>query len=205
MATWIRRPYGAVGVTQHPTGRHLAVLQAPHEGKVLLCIDVSGSMMGSPLQQAVDGARRFVAEAVEANYAVGLILWHHGVAAHVPLSRDPQGMLRTLSAATAAGGNDITPTLDIGIRELGKLTGDRVMAVFGDGDIGAVPPAQKKARRAAELGIRIIVRGLGPYAASQLRLIATDIGNEEDTVVSSAAGIAAGVQSMISTVVRRPS
>jgi uncharacterized protein (DUF58 family) len=200
VSTWIRRTYDAIGVTQAPPGKHLAALQEPYIGKVLLCIDVSGSMYNR-IHHAVAGARTFVAEAVEAHYEVGLVLWHHGVAGFVPLSRDPAKMLKALAGATISGGNNITPTLELGIEQLGRRTGDRVMAIFGDGDIGAVAPAQKVARRAAGLGIRIIVRGLGDHAAAQLRLIATDPGDEKETVISSAADIGAGVASMVTKLV----
>ena len=202
MSTWIRRDYTGVGVTQSPPGRHLDALQAPYIGKVLLCIDVSGSMSGR-LHHAVAGAEQFVAEAVAAHYEVGLVLWDHGVNTAVPLSRKPKRVLQALRAARIGGGTNITPTLELGIRELGGLTGDRVMAVFGDGDIGPVGPATKAARRAAALGIRIIVRGLGEKSAASLRLIATDTADRTETVVASDQQITAGVASMVTNLVGR--
>ena len=42
----------------------------------MLCIDVSGSMDGKPILEAVRGAKTFVAEAVEARYKVGVMLWN---------------------------------------------------------------------------------------------------------------------------------
>jgi predicted metal-dependent peptidase len=200
VATWIRRDYDGVGVTQSPPGRYLAKVAEPYLGKVLLCIDVSGSMAGR-LHHAVAGAERFVAEAVAAHYEVGLVLWNSSVAGFVPLSRRPAPVLAGLRTAAAGGGTNVTPTLELGIRELGKLTGDRVMAIFGDGDIGRVSAAQDAARRAAALGIRIIVRGFGDRAAAQLRLIASD-ADEPETVVRTESGIEAGVASMITRVVR---
>jgi uncharacterized protein (DUF58 family) len=206
MATWIRRRYDAVGVTQSPAGRHLAVLQAPYRGKVLLCIDVSGSMAAldggqtNRLQRAVAGAKRFVTEAVAANYHVGLVLWNHGIVCSVPLAGKPDSVLRALGAATISGGNDLTPTLRLGIRELGHETGDRVMAIFGDGDVGPLPQVVEAARQAAELGIRIIVRGLGERAADQLSTIATD-GDGTSAVISSADGIEGAVAAMAASVV----
>jgi Mg-chelatase subunit ChlD len=193
-AAWIRRDFGAVGVTQSPPGRHLNRIQQRYGGRVLLCIDVSGSMMGTPLAQAVAGGRKLISEAVAAGYQVGLILWHHGVDAYVPLDPEPGAVEAALAAAHSHGGNDILPTLRIGIRDLGGHTGDRVMAIFGDGDIGPVPPAQQAAKEAAALGIRIIVRGLGEHAARQLRHIATEA--DEDTMVRSASEVSAGIASM---------
>ena len=42
----------------------------------MLCIDVSGSMDGKPIREAVRGAKQFVTEAVEARYEVGVMLWN---------------------------------------------------------------------------------------------------------------------------------
>jgi Mg-chelatase subunit ChlD len=196
-ASWVRRSFAAVGVTQSPPGEHLAVLQASHTGKVLLCIDVSSSMQGR-LSYAVEGAREFAAEAVAANYHVGLVLWNHHVQHYVPPATSPQHLEPALLAASASGGTDVSPTLELGIRELGPMSGDRVMAVFGDGDIGPVDRAVANARRAAALGIRIIVRGLGEHAAGQLNQIASDAG--EATVVQSSEGIRAGIAAMARTI-----
>jgi hypothetical protein len=206
MANWIRRRYDAVGVTQSPTGRHLAALQAPHIGRVILCIDVSSSRSAgdvgrtSRLVRAVAGARRFLEEAVSAHYQVGLVLWNQGITRSVPLASNPATALRALASATTSGGTNLTPTLQLGIRELGHLTGDRVMAIFGDGDVGPLPPAVGAARQAADLGIRIIVRGLGEHAAGQLSQIATD-GDETSAVIQSADGIESGVAAMAASVV----
>jgi Mg-chelatase subunit ChlD len=75
MADWIRRPFSSPGLTQIPPGRHLRALQDRFGGgTVMLCIDVSGSMDGKPILEAVRGARTFVDEAVEARYRVGVLL-----------------------------------------------------------------------------------------------------------------------------------
>ncbi|HEY6793022.1 MAG TPA: hypothetical protein VI365_37510, partial [Trebonia sp.] len=64
MASWIRRSFTSPGLTQIPPGPHLGKLQGKYGGgTVMLCIDVSGSMDGRPLTEAVRGARTFVVEA----------------------------------------------------------------------------------------------------------------------------------------------
>ncbi|UQU64313.1 VWA domain-containing protein [Couchioplanes caeruleus] len=194
MSDWIRRSFDAVGVTQYKPGKHLAALQEPHLGKVILCIDVSSSMSGNPLQEAVRGAREFVAQAVEGRYRVGLILWNRSVAVSVPLSADPGPVLAGLDRAYSSGGTNVTPTLRAGITALGSLTGDRVLAVFGDGDIGPVAPAVAAAREAAALGIRIIVRGLGSHAAASLAQIATE--GLEGAEITGSGSIASGIAGM---------
>ncbi|MBE1491927.1 vWA domain-containing protein [Plantactinospora soyae] len=203
MADWIRRSYTGVGLTQYRPGRHLNALQEPHLGKVILCIDVSGSMAyrergRTRLAHAVAGAERFVTDAVRHHYRVGLVLWNHQVQQFVPLSRGEDAVRKALRRAPITGGNNIIPTLRLGIRELGQLGGDRVLAIFGDGDIGPARPAVTVAREAAALGIRIIVRGLGEHAAAQLNLIATEAPEAEGggTVLRDAAEMEQGIASM---------
>ncbi|MBU2668228.1 VWA domain-containing protein [Actinoplanes bogorensis] len=200
MTDWIRRTYDSVGVTQWPAGPHLAALQEPYLGKVFLCIDVSSSMSGQPLREAVAGAHEFVAQAIAARYRVGLILWNTGVAATVGLSARPEPVLDGVRRASAGGGTNVTPTLQAGISMLAGLRGDRVLAVFGDGDIGAEGPAVAAAREAAAQGIRIIVRGLGRHAAASLAKIATE-GIDQAEIAGPgqiAGGIAAMATSLIS-------
>lgn len=199
MTDWVRRNYDGAGPTQYPVGPHLAAVQEPYLGKVLLCIDVSGSMGtrepgGTRLQLAVAGARRFVAEAVEANYRVGLVLWNHGIYRSVSLSRDPTSILTGLDQARTAGGTNVAPALRLGVKQLADLTGDRVLAIFGDGDLGPTRPALAAAREARDRGIRIVVRGLGKRAAAELSRIATEAAG--DALISSGSAIEAGLASM---------
>ena len=51
-------PFTAAGLTQIPPGPHLRTLQGRYGGGVvMLCIDVSGSMDGKPILEAVRGAK----------------------------------------------------------------------------------------------------------------------------------------------------
>ncbi|MEU8001308.1 vWA domain-containing protein [Catellatospora sp. NPDC049111] len=176
-------------------------------GKVVLCIDVSGSMAEhdgggrSRLDLAVLGAHQFVGEAVGANYQVGLILWDTGVHQFVPLTADPEPVYRALRHARIAGGTALAPTLRKGIQVLGELRGDRVIAVFSDGEIPDGHAAGEAARDAAVRDIRILVRGLGPGAAASLDPIATE-GDRAENTVNSSADIAFGIASMAQRVVR---
>lgn len=206
MSDWVRRSFTSIGGTQSPPGRHLAALQDKYMGKVLLCIDVSGSMSDrdrsgqSRLQQAVLGAQQFVGEAVAANYQVGLILWDTGVHEFVPLTADPEPVYRALRHARIAGGTALTPTLRKGIQVLGDLRGDRVIAIFSDGEIPDGHAAAKASRDAAQRDIRILVRGLGPQAAASLDPIATE-GDRAENVVNTSADIASGIASMARRVI----
>lgn len=200
MSGWVRRSFAATGVTQYPIGAHLAALQARAGGYVVLCVDVSSSMNSradthrSRIEAALAGALGFVDEARAAQYQVGLVLWNHEVVRQVTPSADPKPVVEALRSARAGGGTNITPTLRLGVQTLGPLRGDRVLAIFGDGDLGPIESALAAAEDARRVGIRIVVRGLGQRAAAQLERIATD--EDPDSTVQEGSDIEQSIISM---------
>src|SRR6266567_2712087 len=98
MADWVRRSFSSAGLTQIPPGRHLRALQDRFGGGVvMLCIDVSGSMDGKRILEAVRGAKTFVHEAVEARYKVGVMLWNTQVVALSEPTANGKAALKTLA------------------------------------------------------------------------------------------------------------
>jgi Mg-chelatase subunit ChlD len=195
--TWLRRQFESVGLTQHPVGKHLSKVQDRFGGSVILCLDVSGSMSGSPLTQAVVGCRRFIEEAHEAHYKVGLVFWNHAVESHVEVTKETKPLLALLQRARATGGTNILPTLALAEQELAGREGDRVVAIFGDGDLGNARKAADAAQRLRAQDIRIITCGLGISSAESLGAIADE---EElnvaanDTISESIAAMAGGLK-----------
>jgi uncharacterized protein with von Willebrand factor type A (vWA) domain len=182
MASWIRRSFTSPGLTQIPPGPHLRAVQAKYGGgTVILCIDVSGSMDGTPLKEAVRGARTFVTEALEAHYKVGVLLWNHEVVDFEEPAEDGKRALRLLDRANAGGGNDLLVTLERchKVLQRGKDDPDRVVAIFGDGDISPKNEVLKKVARMKAENIRFVTRGLGYAAAQEF----AEISSEEDTQV----------------------
>ena len=171
---WTRKTFDGMGLTQYPVGRNLAVLQARLGGAVVLCLDVSGSMSGDRLDQAKAGCARFVAEAEAARYSIGGVLWHHDVAGSSSLDRGRAGAAALFDSAVASGGNAITPALRRCERLLDEMAGDRVIAVFGDGDLGPQDVAIAEASRLAAKGIRVITCGLGEESAELLDAISSE-------------------------------
>jgi Mg-chelatase subunit ChlD len=201
MDSWIRRAFSAPGLTQIPAGPHLSRLQDRLGGTVMLCIDVSGSMNGAPILEAVRGARQFVAEAVAAHYNVGVMLWNHTVEDVCEPTADGKAALALLAPVTSAWGeNDLFTALNHCHQVLDRFTGDRVVALFGDGDLN--PKAQvlvKIALMKAE-NIRFVTRGLGPYAAREFG----DISDEESSTASidNVAELAEGIADMATSLKR---
>ncbi|MBA2323321.1 MAG: VWA domain-containing protein [Pseudonocardiales bacterium] len=200
VASWVRREFSGTGVTQYPPGPQLAVIQQQFGGRALLCIDVSGSMSGAPLQAAIEGGLDFLAEAGQAYYACGLVLWDTKVVNHVPTTAPASTVQAALRRAKSGGGTALAPALRRAIKELGPLKGDRVICVFGDGGIGDPAEAQRLAAEARALGIRFVVRGLGDHASASLTRVLTPEVKGEGQTVHNVEDLRQGIASMAAEV-----
>jgi VWA domain-containing protein len=197
MSSWVRSNFDGIGLTQSPPGKYLEVLQRQYGGTVLLCIDVSGSMSGEPLRQAIRGGEQFLREAVDAYYMCGLVLWNHEVACYVPPDTRHSTVLGALRSAVSTGSNDLVPTLLVAKKLFQPLRGDRVLCVFGDGDIGKRGTAVPLARELCAMGVRIIVRGLGAGATAKLgRLLCPGAPAADSQVIDDVESIESGIASM---------
>src|ERR1019366_4117122 len=193
MASWIRRPFSAPGLTQIPPGPHLGALQGRFGGTVMLCIDVSGSMHGSPILEAVRGAREFVTEAVAAHYNIGVMLWNTDVVALSEPTSDGFAAMQLLAPVNSAyGGNDLIGPLARCHQILDRFTGDRVVALFGDGDLTPKDRVLVKVAQMKSENIRFVTRGLGLMAAREFGEISDEEASTAavDRVEDLAAGIA---------------
>jgi Mg-chelatase subunit ChlD len=195
VTSWIRRSFSAPGLTQSPPGPHLGALQGRFGGTVMLCIDVSGSMDGRPILEAVRGARDFVAEAVAAHYKVGVMLWNTDVVAVAEPSADGSGANRLLASLTGAhGGTSLLAPLGRCHQILDEYSGDRVVAIFGDGDLGPVDLVLAKVAQMKAEDIRFVTRGLGAAAAREFaRVSSADPAEVEVREVDDLAGGIAGM------------
>ena len=195
MASWIRRPFSAPGLTQIPPGPNLRALQGRFGGTVMLCIDVSGSMDGAPILEAVRGARQFIAEAVAANYKVGMMLWNTRVETVCEPTADGKAALNLLAPVNRAWGDNylLTP-LEHCHQILDRFTGHRVVALFGDGDLTPKPPVLAKVAQMRAENIRFVTRGLGPYAAREFGEISDD--GPSSAVIDNVADLADGIADM---------
>lgn len=202
MADWVRRNFSGAGLTQVPPGPHLSTLQAHYGGTVLLLIDISGSMAGMPLVEAVRGARGFVGEAVEAHYKVGVFLWNTQVVAACQPTREAGDSERVLTRAVAGGGTTLLPALIRAHDVLGQFTGDRVVAIFGDGAVGPRDQVREEVARMKADDIRFVTRGLGAYAAHAFSELSDE--EPEKSEVSDLSGLASGIQDMASTLKSKP-
>jgi uncharacterized protein with von Willebrand factor type A (vWA) domain len=180
-------------LTQIPPGPDLSALQNQYGGTVMLCIDVSGSMHGTRIFEAVRGAKEFVAEAIAAHYNVGLMLWNTTVVALAEPTRDGADAMRLLEGTDQAyGGNNLIGPLHQCHQILDRFTGDRVVALFGDGDLTPKSLVLDKVAVMKADNIRFVTRGLGAYAAAEFGEISSEEASTAQvaTVDELAAGIA---------------
>ena len=201
MPTWIRRQFTAAGLTQIPVGPHLDALQDRYGGTVMLCIDVSGSMDGRPIREAVRGAREFVNEAVAARYKVGVMLWNTEVVGLSEPTSDGEAARRLLAPIDSAfGDNDLIGPLHRCHQILDRFTGDRVVALFGDGDLTPKDRVLAKVVLMKSQNIRFVTRGLGWVAAQEFG----EISDEEaaSATVDRVEDLASGIAGMAASLKR---
>ncbi len=200
MPKWTRRSFDAPGLTQYPPLRHLEAVQARFGGSVVLSLDVSGSMSGPPLTQAVAGCRRFIDEALKAVYDVAVLFWDIRVVGHTALTRDGGELHMFLDRASSGGGTNVVPALGAAHRLLADRRGDRVVAIFGDGDLGDAAGARAKSDVMRAENIRIITCGLGLASAESLDVISTEATGagprvaDATDIADSIAGMAGGLR-----------
>jgi uncharacterized protein with von Willebrand factor type A (vWA) domain len=205
MADWIRRSFTSAGLTQIPPGRHIGALQGRYGGGVvMLCIDVSGSMDGNPIREAVRGAKKFVSEAVEARYKVGVMLWNTGVVDLEEPTADGKKAMKLLSRTSgASGGTRLIGPLERchEILDQFKDAPDRVVALFGDGDIPPKDQVLKKVAQMKQEDIRFVTRGLGRRAAAEFG----EISSEEpaSAVIDDVEKLADGIVTMAASLKKR--
>jgi Mg-chelatase subunit ChlD len=151
----------------------------------------------------------FVDEAVEARYRVGVLLWNSDVAALAEPTEDGNAARRLLGRTkNASGGTSLLRPLEKCHEILDRFKGegqDRVVAIFGDGDLGPRERVLAKVAQMRAEDIRFVTRGLGGVAAHEFAAVS---GEEQLSVTVSgvddlAAGIAAMATSLKSVTVRR--
>jgi Mg-chelatase subunit ChlD len=198
MADWIRRSFNSIGLTQIPPGPHFRTMQNRFGGgTVMLCIDVSGSMDGQPILEAVRGAKKFVGEAVEARYKVGVMLWNTRAVDLAEPTVDGKAAMKLLARTkNASGGTSLLDPLERCHRILDRFKGDpdRVVAIFGDGDLGPRDLVLAKVAQMKAEDIRFVTRGLGSFAAREFADVSSE--DESDVAVGSVDDLAEGIAAM---------
>jgi molecular chaperone DnaK len=138
---------------------------------VYLTIDISGSMSGSPLEEAKKAVRKFVNSSDLTHTSVGLIAFNDSASVVVKATQDGNQLSRGADSLSIAGGTYEPLTFVHG--KLKDEKNPRYCVVLTDGQWGGQDKAIKTAKEMHLEGIEIIAVGFGSANVDFLRRIAT--------------------------------
>lgn len=138
-------------------------IQTQEPVSVYLAIDVSGSMMGSPLEEARRAAHSFVAELDLSTTSVGIIEWSDTERILQEATQNANkiayaiGSLQPGRTGLGTGGNPFKPIF----KQLQRVDGHRYGVVLTDGALYKQPAAIASADECRRAGIEIMAIGFG--------------------------------------------
>lgn len=153
---------------------------APSEVEVLLAIDLSGSMSGSPVEKAKEAMEQFVRELGSANAKIGLLSFADKVRLVVkPTENEKQVIqaIRSIHVGEVGSGNSAEPFTDalfiLKRRLFTKEDIARYLVVLTDGAWYNPTQAITKAKQCHAEGIEVIALGFGSADKAFLERIAS--------------------------------
>ena len=153
---------------------------APSEVEVLLAIDLSGSMSGSPVEKAKEAMEQFVRELGSENAKIGLLSFADKVRLVVkPTENEKQVIqaIRSIHVGEVGGGNSAEPFTDalfiLKRRLFTKEDIARYLIVLTDGAWNNPTQAITKAKQCHAEGIEVIALGFGSADKAFLESIAS--------------------------------
>lgn len=132
------------------------------QGRVVIAIDCSGSMMGSSkLAQAKDGASRFAAEAFGKGYLVGLVSFSSDAELRMPCTRDQADFNRSTQLLVIESTTNMLRALEVASAELSERRDTRVIVIATDGypDVDIRQATLDRAATLKKAGVEIIAVG----------------------------------------------
>jgi molecular chaperone DnaK (HSP70) len=188
-----------VRATQRDTGHALAMaveavsddlawlngppVATPIEGgqepvRIYLLIDVSGSMLGSPLEQAQAAAREFLDKCDFTATEVGLIAFGTTVVVLAEATDNPRKLQAGINRLEVEGYTNLRDAIRVAAGRLGESDRTRYMVILTDGYPDDKEGAVNAAGAARMQGIEIVAIGMCEADREYLRLLAsTDEGS----------------------------
>ena len=155
-------------LTGKPVGRDSSV-----GGVVYLLLDVSPSMKGEKLKDAIQGAIGFGQDAVLKGYAVGIIRFSGRAAIVCKPTRDVEVLPAALNRLMVEDATMLGPPLELAFNELESLLLKRSVVLFTDGQAQDQASAVKVAEALKAARIDVITIGTEDADIGFLRRIAT--------------------------------
>ena len=176
------RRYAAHGITTHPPGQYFDQLSDLYAGKLLMVMDRSASMKGRRLREAVAGACDLLGQAINESYIVGAVSFSGNARLELDLTTDPRAVERALKRLDIDWtGTMMSQGISLAHRLLLKRRGERVIAIFSDGEDQNPTAALAAAAAARRDEIRIIA-ALGGSADPRFMREITGEGEDPEVV-----------------------
>lgn len=149
--------------------------------EIMLMIDVSGSMDGSPVREARRAAKGFVAEFDLKHVYISVISFADRVGSHCRWENNASRLNRAIDSVAVDGKYGYGTTGPIGV-ERGNFTHDgaSIMVILTDGYWVNQTSEEREANRAKRDGIIIYAIGIGDADESFLRRISSGKGRKVD-------------------------
>lgn len=152
--------------------RQLARARAERAGgRTMLVLDVSGSMRGAPLAEAVDGAHRFNRECLLQGQWVGLVSF--GSQAELLATCSPAGIAAWLAGLRVHGSTNMAAGITCALDHLDGADASCTLVIATDGYPDDADAAEAAATRARRRGVRILTVGTTDCDAGFLARIAS--------------------------------
>ena len=156
-----------------PQGRPTSVRFERQTAHVYLVIDTSGSMAGSKLEQAKEGAVDFAKDAFRKEYAVGLISFDSAAKHVCEPTYDIELLKDRVREMRVAGTTNMAEAIRMAHDHLRQLAGTRVIVLATDGVPNNVQDALREGMKAKADKIDIITIGTDDADLDFLRELAT--------------------------------
>lgn len=152
----------------------------PGRVAVCLCMDVSGSMTGKPLNEAQEAARRFISEMDLSSSSVGIVSFGSEANVNTKATQNAKQLMKAVDSLAISGSTNMSAGIETSHGQLAKCSKDeaRFLVLFTDG----APDNKKKTREAARQchadGVDIVTIGTsGAVREFLAELASTDEAN----------------------------
>lgn len=146
---------------------------------IALVMDHSGSMAGTPLEDAKLAAEACANEMDSTTQRMALVPYDNNSSVTVPLTNSATALISGIRDLSEAGGTNISGGIRTALGELSSAGGTRAIILLTDGQDGASEEEmQRVLQEAKQEGIAIFTVGLGDVNEAYLRNIAQSTGGK---------------------------
>jgi len=140
---------------------------------IYLCIDASGSMYGSPIDEAKKAAVKFVEKCDLSKMSIGITSFNYQASIVLNACQNAKKIERAISQIEADGGTNMTDAIELTYKELKCIEGARFIVLLSDGMPNSPDTAEMAAKECHQDNINIITIGTGDANKGYLNKLAS--------------------------------